>query len=49
MTANCAREVQNTVEAAKWYRLAADQGYAEAEFNLGQLYAEGRGVEKDFG
>jgi TPR repeat protein len=35
-------------EAAKWYRLAADQGYAYAQFNLGGMYYSGEGVTKDF-
>jgi len=30
----------------KWFRLAAKQGDAGAEFNLGVLYAEGRGVPR---
>ena len=34
-------------EAAKWYRLAADQGHAEAQYNLGQMYAKGNGVPED--
>jgi TPR repeat protein len=38
---------QNYDEAAKWYRLAADQGHAEAQNNLGSLYANGRGVPRD--
>ncbi len=29
---------QDLAEAARWYRKAADQGYAEAENNLGFLY-----------
>ena len=29
---------RNGAEAAKWYRLAADQGLAEAQFNLGVMY-----------
>lgn len=34
--------------AAKWYRQAADQGYAPAQNNLGWLYLEGGwGVSKD--
>jgi len=28
----------------KWYRLAADQGYANAQDNLGVMYDHGRGV-----
>ena len=35
------------VEAAKWYRRAADQGYAPAQAGLGYLYAQGKGVVKD--
>jgi uncharacterized protein len=34
-------------QAAHWYRLAADKGHAEAQFNLGRLYASGQGVKKD--
>jgi TPR repeat protein len=34
-------------EAAKWYRLAADQGDAEAQCNLGILYHEGQGVAQN--
>ena len=36
------------VEAAKWYRLAADQGHAEAQFYLGAMYGSSRGVERSF-
>ena len=31
-----------------WYRLAADQGDAGAQFNLGIMYANGEGVPKDY-
>lgn len=34
-------------EAARWYQLAADQGYAEAKQELGYLYELGLGVEQD--
>ncbi|MCP4384819.1 MAG: sel1 repeat family protein [Hyphomicrobiales bacterium] len=34
-------------EAAKWYRLAANQGDAEAQFNLVVTYNFGRGVPQD--
>ena len=34
-------------EAAKWYRRAAEQGFATAQVNLGALYARGGGVPKD--
>ncbi|MCH9020157.1 MAG: SEL1-like repeat protein, partial [Proteobacteria bacterium] len=33
--------------AARWFREAAEQGHAEAQFNLGILYATGAGVERD--
>jgi hypothetical protein len=39
---------QDYVEAVKWYRLAADQGYAMAQSNLGVRYATGTGVPQDF-
>ena len=32
----------------KWYRLAADQGYASAQYNLGVSYANGEGVVQDY-
>jgi hypothetical protein len=35
---------QNPSEAVKWYRLAADQGYADSRNNLGVMYEHGRGV-----
>jgi TPR repeat protein len=40
---------RDDVEAAKWFRLAADQGDATAQFNLGVMYAEGQGVAQDYG
>jgi hypothetical protein len=33
-------------EAAIWYRRAADQGMAEAQYNLGVMYQDGLGVEQ---
>ena len=30
---------KDEAEAVKWYRKAADQGYATAQFNLGVIYA----------
>ena len=38
---------QDSAEAARWFRLAADQGHAEAQFNLGVMYDEGKGVPQD--
>ena len=34
-------------EAVKWYRKAADQGLALAQYNLGLAYAAGEGVPED--
>jgi hypothetical protein len=39
--------VQDYKEAAKWFRLAAQQGHAKAQAFLGSLYWHGFGVEKD--
>ena len=38
---------QDYKEAVKWYRLAAEQGHAEAQINLGVMYETGRGVLQD--
>ena len=38
---------RNYAEAAKWYRLAAEQGDAHAQFNLGASYTAGRGVPQN--
>ena len=34
-------------EAVKWYRKAAEQGVAYAQYKLGNLYYNGEGVAKD--
>ena len=38
---------QDYVEAAKWFRKAADQGFARAQHDLGLCYENGDGVTKD--
>jgi uncharacterized protein len=38
---------QDFAEAAKWYALAAEQGDAQAQYNLGIAYARGEGVTQD--
>jgi TPR repeat protein len=38
---------KDEAEAVRLYRLAADQGYAAAQFNLGVCYRNGIGVAKD--
>ena len=35
-------------EAVRWYRLAAEQGNAEAQHNLGLKYEYGDGVPQDY-
>jgi hypothetical protein len=37
----------NHQEAVKWFRLAAEQGYAKAQCNLGVCYRNGQGVEQN--
>ena len=39
---------QDHKEAAKWFRLAAEQGEAQAQKNLGIMYDNGRGVPQDY-
>ena len=34
-------------QAVKWYKLAADQGNAPAQFNLGVMYDKGEGLPED--
>ena len=42
MYANGQGVPQDYAEAVKWYRLAADQGDADAQSYLGVMYAKGR-------
>ena len=39
---------KNYPEAAKWYRMAAEQGDALAQNNLAELYFDGKGVKQDY-
>ena len=39
---------QDYKEAMKWYHKAADQGDADALYELGLFYYEGRGVKQDY-
>ena len=39
---------QDYKTALKWYRLAAEQGNANAQISLGYMYAKGEGVLQDF-
>ncbi len=38
---------EDDAAAVKWYRNAAEQGHADAQFNLGTMYANGDGVPED--
>ena len=42
-----ADKASNYAIAAKWYRKAAEQGDADAQFNLGVMYRKGKGVTQD--
>ena len=39
---------QNPKEAAKWYRLAAEQGHPDAQNNLGVMLENGDGVARNY-
>jgi TPR repeat protein len=39
--------IENDKKAVKWFRLAAEQGDAEAQNNLGTMYHNGEGVLQD--
>ena len=39
---------QDYAEAAKWFRIAAEQGHADAQCDLGACYRDGRGVVQDY-
>ena len=38
---------QDSAKAAEWFKKAAEQGNAGAQFNLGKMYEVGDGVEQD--
>lgn len=40
-------KAEEDVEAVEWYQKAADQGNADGEFGLGQMYLKGEGVKQD--
>jgi len=39
---------QDYVDAVKWNRKAADEGFAPAQSNLGVMYEHGQGVAQDY-
>ncbi len=48
-TAGHAGVAQNFEKAAAWFREASENGVANARYNLGVLYHQGLGVERDLG
>ena len=41
------RGSEDDAEAVRWYRMAVEQGDADAQFSLGAMYAEGIGVPQN--
>ena len=39
---------QDYAAAVSWYRKAAEQGNASAQYNLGVMYDNGQGVPQDY-
>jgi len=39
---------QDYKEAVRLYRLSAEQGIAQAQYNLGLMYDKGQGVPQDY-
>jgi len=39
---------QDYAEAVRWFRKAAEQGDAQAQFNLGLMYVNGKGVRQNY-
>ncbi|WP_429946393.1 tetratricopeptide repeat protein [Bibersteinia trehalosi] len=38
---------ENDKQAVYWFKKAAEQGYAKAQFTLGRIYDNGKGVRRD--
>ena len=38
---------QDYVQASQWYYKAAEQGLADAQYNLGEMYYYGRGIRQN--
>src|SRR5712692_8832088 len=45
---NGAKIPQDYKEAIRWYRLAADQGCADSQDQLGEMYISGKGSAQDY-
>jgi TPR repeat protein len=47
LAAGAGGNVPDWSSAAKWFGKAADQGFAEAQYNLAVIYFEGKGIAQD--
>ena len=47
MTPGFRKDTQDNTNAARLYRLAADQGHADGQNNLGVMHQNGTGVPQD--
>ena len=41
------RGLEDYAEATRWFLKSAEQGIADAQFNIGLILEEGRGVKRD--
>ncbi|MBV1960590.1 MAG: sel1 repeat family protein [Immundisolibacteraceae bacterium] len=48
MVFSLTRVYAETPGPIRWYLQSAEQGYASSQFQLGQMYLTGEGVEQDF-
>jgi hypothetical protein len=39
---------KDDMQAAEWYRKAAEQGLPEGQLNLGDIYTSGEGIPQDY-
>ncbi|WP_164071294.1 tetratricopeptide repeat protein, partial [Aliarcobacter cryaerophilus] len=39
---------QDYLKAREWFEKAANQGYVNAQYNLGMMYVNGYGVKQDY-
>ena len=44
----CLRKSGRFTQAVEWYRKAAEQGFAKAQYNLGVMYENGTGISRDY-
>ena len=39
---------RNYSTAVQWYRKAAEEGHADAQYNIGRMYKNGWGVDRNY-